>query len=193
MIVGIVLAAGASRRMGSPKALLEIGGRRAVEVVVAALREAGVARVLVVLGCHAAEIRAAAKLPDATLVENPDWETGRTSSLQAGLRQVPDAAVAALVAPVDMPYVRATTVAAIIRAAERSKAEAIVPVHDGRRGHPVLLARSLFPRVLALGPDQPLRDVVRAARVQEVATDDPGVLVDLDTPDDVRRASERLG
>jgi molybdenum cofactor cytidylyltransferase len=195
-VAAIVLAAGASRRMGSPKALLEIGGRRAVEVVVSALREGGVARVVVVLGCHAAEIRAVAKLDDATVIDHAAWEEGRTSSLQAGLREIPAAATGVLVAPVDMPYFRGTTVAALLRAFEgvAEDVRAVVPVHEGRRGHPVLLARALFRRVNLLGPDAPLRYLVREAKSIEVPVDDPGVLIDLDTPEDATRAAaERKG
>lgn len=187
---GIVLAAGASHRMGSPKALLSIDGRPAVEVVVAALRAGGADPVIVVVGRHAAKIRAGAKLDDATVIDHAGWADGRTSSLQAGLRAVPADAAVAVVALVDMPYVRATSVRALLDAfAATHGAEVAVPVYTGRRGHPIVLGRKLFAGLLALGPDEPPRALIRGARDVEVRVADPGVLVDLDTPEDVAIAS----
>ena len=189
MTFAIVLAAGASSRMGRPKALLSIGGRPAIEVVCATLREGGAGDVIVVVGRHAAEIRAGADLHGVRIVDNPKWASGRTSSIQAGLAALPPTADATLLALVDMPLVRADTVRTILAAprATKRKPGVVVPVHGGRRGHPILLFRDLFPRIAALGPDESLREVVRAAQRLEVRVDDPGVLFDLDTPEDLRR------
>lgn len=184
----IVLAAGASSRMGRPKALLPVGGRPAVEVVCATLRAGGARDVVVVVGRHAAEIRAGADLGAVRVVDHAGWEAGRTSSIQAGLAALPADAAWTLLALVDMPLVRAQTIRALL-AAPREDADVLVPLHDGRRGHPILLARSLFARIAALGPDEPLTSVVRAARRRDVTVDDPGVLLDFDSPDDLSRQS----
>jgi len=180
----IVLAAGASSRMGSPKALLDVRGRPAVERVVAALRDGGAGEIVVVVGRHAGEIRAGADLRGVRVVDNPDWARGRTSSVQRGLAALPPGAEWALLALVDMPLVRPDTVRALL-SARRGDADALVPVHDGRRGHPIALRRTLFAAIAALGPDAPLHDVIRAARRADVPVDDPGVLVDFDEPGDV--------
>jgi nicotine blue oxidoreductase len=180
----IVLAAGASSRMGRPKALIEVGGQPAVERVVATLRDGGAGEIVVVIGRHADEIRAGADLRGVRVVDNPDWARGRTSSVQRGLAALPPGTEWTLLALVDMPLVRADTVRALL-AAPRDDADALVPVHDGRRGHPIALRRTLFARIAALGPDTPLHDVIRAARRAEVPVDDPGVLVDFDEPGDV--------
>lgn len=171
--------------MGRPKALLPIGGRPAVETIVATLRAGGADDVVVVVGRHAAEIRAGADLRSARVIDNPKWAAGRTSSIQAGLAALSPGAEWTLLALVDMPLVRPETVRALL-ATPRDDADVVVPVHDGRRGHPILLRRTLFPAIASLGPDVPLRDIVRAARRVDVPVDDPGVLVDFDEPDDVR-------
>lgn len=185
MISAIVLAAGASSRMGRPKALLPIDGRPAVDVVCATLAAGGADDVVVVVGRHADEIRAGASLQGVRVVDNPRWAQGRTSSIQTGLAALSPAAGWTLLALVDMPLVRPDTVRTLL-AARTKGVDVIVPTHHGRRGHPILLRETLFARIAALGPDEPLRDVVRAARNLEVAVDDPGVLVDFDEPGDVR-------
>lgn len=190
MIAGIVLAAGASERMGRCKALLPIRGGAAVDVVVAALREAGVSPVIVVVGKHATDIVAQADLSDAEVVVHEDWEAGRTSSIQAGLRSVPEEARAVVLALVDMPYVEASTVGTLVGAFEALPgSQAVIPIHGNRRGHPIVLSRTLFPRIEALGPDEPLRNLLRDARAVEIPVEDPGVLIDLDTPEDLKKAA----
>ena len=124
---------------------------------------------------------------------NDRWASGRTSSVQAGLAALAPDADAALLALVDMPLVGAATVAALLDAwrSAPTGTEVVVPVHDGRRGHPIVLARALFARIAALGPDQPLREVVRAARALDVPVPDPGVLIDFDRPEDVGSSGDR--
>jgi len=185
---GVVLAAGASERMGRPKALLDVRGRPAVEVVVETLRAAGCDPVVVVTGRHAAEIREGADLSGAAVVEHAGWAAGRTSSIRAGLAALPAGTGAAVLALVDMPLVTADTVARLLAAREAAATppDVVVPYHDGRGGHPVVLARALFPAIAALGPDAPLRDLLRTRERLDLEVDDPGVLVDLDTPADLR-------
>ena len=186
-VAGVVLAASASTRMGTPKALLPVSGRSAVEVVVATLRAAGCAPVVVVTGRHASEIRSGADLAGCVVVEHRGWADGRTSSLQAGLAAVPADAAAAVLALVDMPLVHAETVRHLLAAWEASAPgpDVVVPWLAGRRGHPVVLSRTLFAAIAALGPDAPLRDLLRTRVRLDVEVDDPGVLVDLDTPEDL--------
>ncbi len=183
----LVLAAGEGRRMGGPKALLDLKGSTALERIARACREAGLP-VLVVTGAHRGPVEAEAARLGLPTVHNPDWIRGRSGSVQAGWRAA--GTTDALVWPVDVPFPGPATVRSLLGAADAEWA--VVPSHGGRRGHPVLLPVCLRDRVLALGPDQPLHDVVRPA-AREVPVDDDGILVDLNTPEEHRAALRREG
>ncbi|WP_430783499.1 nucleotidyltransferase family protein [Actinoplanes sp. G11-F43] len=176
---GLVLAAGAGRRYGMPKALVADRGRRWVQRACDTL--AGCDRIVVVVGASAAEVRAA--LP-ATVesVLNPDWESGMGSSLRAGLRHLSGTdATAAVVLLVDMPGV---TAEAVRRIMARSTPDALVMGGYGdRRGHPVLLGRTHWAGVAATATgDRGARDYLRANRVEVVPVDDVADDTDIDTP-----------
>lgn len=192
MIAGLVLAAGASERMGTPKALLSVRGRPAVEVVVGSLASAGCTDIVLVVGRHAKEIRAGAHLEACRIIDHPGWAEGRTSSIQAGLDAFGDEIEAVVLALVDMPLVNAQTVAATITAWQtaRPRPEIAVPTLDGHGGHPILLGRQVFPAIRALDPEAPLRDLLRTTIRLEVPVTDTGIHIDLDTPDDLRHLRE---
>ncbi|PWR13648.1 molybdopterin-guanine dinucleotide biosynthesis protein A [Micromonospora sicca] len=189
-LAGLVLAAGAGRRFGMPKALVRHHGRllveRAIEVAVAA----GCAPVVVVLGAAAADIRAVAELGAAVVVDNPDWESGMGSSLRAGLAALAATdASAAVVLLVDMPGV---TAAAARRVGSLADADALAMAGYGeRRGHPVLLGRSHWTGIArtAIG-DVGARPYLRrhAAEVQVVSCVDVADDGDIDIPADIREA-----
>lgn len=171
--------------MGVPKALLRLDGRSALEHVVRTLREGGIERVVVVLGAHACRIRGAVELPEVEIVHHTGWSTGRTSSIQAGIATLPDEVEACLLALVDMPLICSETVRVLLERFAARDLEVLAPRHGDRHGHPIVLARSVFASIAALTPDAPLRDLLRQRQRGDVAVDDPGVLVDLDTPQDV--------
>lgn len=185
----VLLAAGAGVRLGGPKALLDVRGRPAVAHLIDVLRLGGATPIHVVVGAAADAVTPVVEGAGAVAIRCPDWAAGRTASLQAGLRALPDSAPAALLALVDMPLIRTDTIAALVAAwhAASPETDLIVPEREDRRGHPIVLGRSLFGRIATLGPDAPLRDLLRAARRQVVSVDDPGVLIDLDTPEDLLR------
>ena len=187
----VVLAAGASTRMGSPKALVLLpDGSRALDRIVAACREGGCDPVLVVTGSDAEAVGAAARAAGAMEVENPSWARGRSTSVKAALPHLPAGTQGILLFPVDHPLVEALVVRALLEAAAAHPgASAVVPVHGERRGHPVVLAASLFPEIAGLGDDEPLRDVVRRAgsAVLEVPVESDSVLRNLDRPEDLLR------
>jgi len=193
MVGGIVLAAGASSRMGRTKALLPSGdGRTFLQRLVATLREGGAAEVAVVLGRDAAAIEdhAARAGVAARLATNPDPDRGQLSSLLAGLDALGDLPLeGVVVVPVDLPLVSAATVARVIEAC-RSGAAVARPVRgDGRHGHPVVFAARLFPELAAADLAVGARQVVRAhaAEIVEVPVADEGAFEDIDTRDDYER------
>jgi molybdenum cofactor cytidylyltransferase len=187
---GILLAAGESRRMGFPKPLLKLGPRTFIEALVAAMLQS-VARLVVVVGAHADAVRGAiAASSRITVVENPDYLRGQLSSIKAALPHLGPDAAGVLIHLADHPLVRAETFAALIDGYRHAQKPIAIVRFRGRRGHPVLFSRDLFAE-LALAPeDQGARAVVSADpnRVSYVDVDDPGVLTDLDTPEDLERA-----
>jgi CTP:molybdopterin cytidylyltransferase MocA len=186
-IVCAVLAAGRSSRMGSPKALIEIGGERALARV---LRIAGALQLpaIVVLGHHEEAVRKGVDLGASRVVVNPDPDRGQSSSVRLAAQSVPAGAALALW-PVDHARVEAATVERLL-AAFRARAqgiELIVPSHGGRRGHPLLASAAATRELASLRDDEPAHVVVRRdpRRVFHVEVDDPMVVADFDRPEDL--------
>jgi CTP:molybdopterin cytidylyltransferase MocA len=193
VIAGIILAAGASSRMGTPKALLDYRGETFVGRLVRVLGET-CNPVIVVLGYHAEALRAAMPAP-AKIVVNPDPSRGQLSSLQSGLSALPPEADGFAFIPVDSPAVEADTVAKLVRAFEQRDPSTlfVIPRQFGHRGHPVLAARSIAAELLALPPTAEAREVVHAHvdRTEYVDVDDAGIFTDVDDPAAYRRLMER--
>ena len=191
---GLILAAGESRRMGSPKALLRYGQETFLDTLTALLGRR-CAPVIVVLGAHAAEIRAASTRP-ATFAVNPDYALGMSTSLQCGLRAVPPDADGVLFTLVDHPAVAAATVDALLRPLlaplapmDASRRPLVrVPRYRAKRGHPIWFSRQLIPEFLALPAAGPARDIVarHVDRTEYLDLDDPGIVADIDSPEDYR-------
>jgi len=186
-VAGLVLAAGAGRRFGMPKALVPFQGRLLVQRAAETLAAAGVGTTVVVLGAQAERVRAAA--PElARTVENPQWMTGMASSLRAGLAALAGTpAAAALVLLVDMPGV---TPSAVRRIAEFAAADVLAMGGYGeRRGHPVLLGRDHWAGIARTATgDRGARDYLRAHHdlVQVVPVGDIADDADIDVPADLR-------
>lgn len=183
----ILLAAGRGTRFGaSPKLLTSLDGKPLVRHAAETALAADLGPVVAVLG-HAGEgVRAALAGLPLTLVENPDYVEGLSTSLRAGLNALPTTIAASLVLLGDMPRI---TPGLLVRLAEAFRGaevapSAVVPVRDGRRGNPVLLNRRLLADGLAgLTGDRgagPL--LARRDDVLELPVEDPGILVDVDTP-----------
>jgi CTP:molybdopterin cytidylyltransferase MocA len=182
----LILAAGESRRMGSPKALLDYRGATFLDTLIGLFAER-CSPVIVTLGAGAEEIRArAARL--AQFVLNHDYARGQLSSMQCGLRAVPPEAEGVLFTLVDHPAVSANTIDALLAPLPAPGVLLRVPRYRGRRGHPIWFARELTPEFLALPESGAARDVVRrhAGRTAFLDLDDPGIVADIDDPADYR-------
>lgn len=192
-IAGIILAAGAAARMGQPKQLLDWCGQPLVRAVAAEALAAQLAHVLVVLGSAAgAVVQALAGLP-LTLVCNPDYAQGQSTSLRAGMAALPEGVDAAVMLLVDQPFVSAAIIDRLIEEWHRSRAPIVQPVYRGQPGNPVLFARALFSELLTVRGDRGARELIRAnpARVLHVAFDDDRPLFDIDTPEAYAAARAR--
>jgi molybdenum cofactor cytidylyltransferase len=190
LIAGIILAAGESSRMGRDKALLPYHGKTFLEHILSTLREAGVRRSVVVLGHHADEIQRALGLREVEVAVNRDYQRGQTSSLQAGLEALGQENIeGALLCLVDHPAVSAETFRALATAFAASRAPAVIPTYEGRRGHPVLISRELFGELARLDPGQGANGVIRKyrERTQLIEVKDPGVVADVDEPETFER------
>jgi molybdenum cofactor cytidylyltransferase len=190
MIAGLILAAGESSRMGTPKATLAYRGRTFLELIVQTLREGGLERVVVVLGHQAEDIQRQVKIETAQVVINPDYRSGQTSSLQAGFRALmADDLEAVLLCLVDHPAVCAETVRRIVATFRQSSAPVVIPTYHGRRGHPVLIGRQVFEELLGLAGDAGADSVVRRYRpaTKFVEVEDEGIVMDVDDPESYRR------
>jgi len=187
VIAGLILAAGESRRMGSPKALLTYRGETFLNRLVS-LFTVHCAPVVVVLGAGAAVIRAATTQP-ATFVVNPDWTDGQTSSLQWGLRAVPAAAEGVLLTLVDHPAVEIQTIEALLA---NFPGVLRIPRYAGHKGHPIFFSSALIPEFLAVGPGGTAKDVVHrhAAETEFLDLTDPGIVADIDDPGAYRALTE---
>lgn len=187
----IILAAGASRRMGFPKALLLLHKTPALTRVIDGLTAIGCRPILTVLGRDADRIRREIGLDPGDFVRNPAPDLGQSSSLQIGLAELPEGASVCLF-PVDHAAVQRSTLellAAAFRAREPGQ-DIVVPSHGGRRGHPVFFAPAVVAELRRLPAGSPAREVVRRdpRRILHVEVDDAAVCEDLDTPEDLRRA-----
>jgi len=190
-IEAILLAAGESRRMGYPKPLLRVGAESFIARTTALAL--GVAtRLVIVLGAHAERIRPAiARDARVVVVENPDFDRGQLSSLKVGLAAViAGGADAVVIHLADHPLVAPATFRALVDDYRRTAKPIVVARYRGRRGHPVLFDRTVFAELMAASEDLGARVVVNAdpARVGYVEVDDPGVVLDLDTPVDLASA-----
>jgi molybdenum cofactor cytidylyltransferase len=189
MVCGLVLAAGASRRMGSvDKLLLPVEGAPMIRRVVRIALAAGLAPVVVVTPSPAGSVGRALEGLAVRLVENENAKQGLSSSLRRGLDEVPDQARGVVVLLGDMPWVSPNTVGALVSAFDQVGGQSpCVPVRGGRWGNPVLWPAAFVPEMRTLEGDRgarPLLDL-HADRVCEVPVDDEGIHRDLDTPADM--------
>lgn len=192
-VEGVVLAAGRSRRMEQPKPTLAIGAVTFVERAVKLLRDAGCARVIVVAGADAAWADALEAAGDVAVVRNANAGSEQIDSLRLALDHLLPSTKAVLVLPVDVPLVSVDTAAAVLRTYGESRSRLVLPFHNGVAGHPVLVGQQLFHRVREGMWEEGMRSLIlaHADELTEVRVNDPGTLIDIDTPEEYRQFVEQ--
>jgi len=186
----IVLAAGASLRMGSPKALLRIGEETFVQHVVGQLHSAGVSDVVIVLGADAEGIRNSLSWFGGTIIINGDWKGGQLSSVIAGLDALSHRQLdGVMICPVDRPLITNTLISHLLKAFRESGKSIVVPVFRGRRGHPTLFSSAVFDELRAAPLNVGARHVARnhPNDIHELITSEEGTLINIDMPEDYKR------
>jgi molybdenum cofactor cytidylyltransferase len=193
LLAAVILSAGASSRMGRPKALLPYREGTFLEHLIQVTRHPRIGVTRVVLGAGADEISNIAKLDPAMVALNPKWEQGQLSSICEGIRSLEGVETDGIVlCPVDHPLVSATLVSDLIGRFFSSGKSIVLPTYNGRRGHPVIFSRALYKDLLDAPADKGARAVVwaHAADVLEVPTDEEGVVLNINDPDMLRRSVE---
>lgn len=194
-VSAIVLAAGRSSRMGVPKSLIRIQAKSLLARVLENLAGARVSEVVVVLGHEAALVEREVNLRGACVVTNPDYMLGMSTSIRAGLRAADRSAAAYLIVLADQPFVAGATIDALIDTWMRRGTHILIPVFRGQRGNPVLVDRVLAPEMDLITGDVGFRALFaeHAHEILDVPVDDPGILFDVDTADQIRTLETRLG
>jgi molybdenum cofactor cytidylyltransferase len=191
LLAAVILSAGASSRMGRPKALLPYREGTFLEHLIAVTRHPRIGVTRIVLGAGAEVIRTVAKLDPSIIVLNTEWEQGQLSSICAGLRNLEGVGIDGIIlCPVDHPLVSARLVDELVERFYEDKKVIVLPTYKGRRGHPVIFSNELFGELLAAPADKGARAIVwaHAADVLEVPTDEEGVVLNINDPEMLKRA-----
>jgi len=190
MLAAVILSGGASSRMGSPKALLPYQGRPFLEhlLEVTAHRQIGVRRV--VLGADAQPIGDAVQLKPDEVVINSEWKKGQLSSIQAALRSLPPGTDGILLCLIDHPLISSALVQDLIEQFYKTKSSIVLPVYEGRRGHPVIFSATLYDELLRAPLETGARAVVWAHKgeIEELRTNEEGCVLNLNDPETMNSA-----
>lgn len=175
--------------MGRSKPLLDAGGRTFLARILTSFREAEAAPILVVVADPVGPEAEEAAREGGVVVLNPDPTPGPISSLQAGIRALPRGVRGTFYCPVDHPLFLPSSVRTLARVFRQTGAPVVAPTYEGRRGHPVLIHRALFPELLGDHLPQGARTVLRryVRDRRDVPVEDAGVLIDIDTPEEYLR------
>jgi molybdenum cofactor cytidylyltransferase len=188
-VSAIVLAAGMSRRMGSPKQLLRLDDKPLLEHTLESVRKSRVSEIILVLGFAADEVKEQISLAQLKAIENPGYEGGMGTSLRTGLAAIDPNARAALIVLADQPFVQPETLDTLVEYHSTTSAQIVIPTFNGFRGNPVLLDRAVFPELRGLSGDVGCRAIFgsHTEGIHKVPVNDPGILLDVDSREDLER------
>lgn len=195
---GILIAAGESTRFGEPKQLLTLSGRFLIEWALAAALGSNLDHVVLVLGCEHERIRrclgSSTAHPKCEILVNPDYRSGQSTSLQAGLLRVRHDFPSAMFLLGDQPLVDAALINLLLQRHAVSEKPICVPTHRGTRGNPTLFANRFYPEILKLAGDKGARDIIAAHpdQVLAVKIPDPRVFLDIDRREDIEKIAALL-
>jgi CTP:molybdopterin cytidylyltransferase MocA len=183
----VILAAGLSTRMKEFKPLLLLGNATVTDHVTGTFIKSGIA-VYLVTGYRGEELKAGIKKHEITIINNPDYEKGMLSSVQAGVRQMPPGYQAFFVLPVDIPLVKPETIKQLMDTGDENPGKIIYPVYNGERGHPPLIPSRLIPEILAWNKDGGLKAILdlHADLAEDLPVKDKFILFDIDTREDYK-------
>jgi len=195
MISGIILAAGSSQRMGSPKSLLKIGEKTFLQYIVDVLHSARILDIVIVLGAEAEKIQPTLSWFDGKIVVNNDWQKGQLTSIITGINSLdmtmtdPEEINGAMICPVDHPLISQSILVNLLQEFWRAHKKIVVPTYKGRRGHPVIFGKELFDELRNAPLDVGARSVVHKhpEQVHEVALEEEGILINIDTQEDYQK------
>jgi molybdenum cofactor cytidylyltransferase len=188
-VSAILLAAGESRRMGTSKLALPWGRETVLQHGLHVLLQSGVMEVVVVLSSRTRDLKGLLRGPRVKLVMNPHYRRGMSTSIRRGLRAVDSRSDGLLIALGDQPFLKPATVNLLVRAFKKGKGAIVVPLFQGRRGHPVLFDRRYLAELSRLTEDVGARSLLREypENIIEVKTRSKGVITDIDTWRDYQR------
>jgi len=193
MLAAVILSGGASRRMGSPKALLPYQGGTFLEHLLKVTDHPRIGWRRVVLGADAQAIAESVELPADEMVTNENWEAGQLSSIQTGVRSLPAGTDGMLLCLIDHPLISRELVGALMERFYESNKPIVLPVYKGRRGHPAIFASRLYEELLSAPLETGARAVVWAhsEEVCEMETSEEGCVLNLNDPDALAKAQQR--
>ncbi len=175
--------------MDELKPLIKINGKTFLQHIAGQIRKAGIEKITVVAGFRAEKIIRESGLDFVKFVVNKNYQNGQFSSLQTGIKNLPEQCEGAVVCLGDQPQIKAEWIEQIIAAARISNAPVVTPKFRTRRGHPIYLAASLFREILTMTPTQTAHDLIQNHQdeIVDVAIQNDAILVDADTPQDLRK------
>ncbi len=180
-LAAVILSGGASRRMGSPKALLPYRGHSFLHHLLDVTSHPRIGARRIVLGADAEAITKVVRLAPQEVVVNEQWERGQLSSLHAALRSLPPGTNGILLCLIDHPTITSSLVCGLINRFDSTKNLIVLPSYEGRRGHPVISSSALYDELLQAPLEMGARAVVRAHadEVEEVLTDEEGCVLNI--------------
>lgn len=192
-IAALILAGGRSTRMGALKPLLPLGGIRIIERVINLFREVGLINIITVVGYKAENVIPLLENQGVRWVINEHYDRGMFSSIQVGVRNLDGECRAFFLNPVDIPLVNTVTLEKLVAAYRGGNMDVYYPCYGQKRGHPPLIAATLIPSILDFAEPGGMRVLLSRCKETslDVACDDPGILLDLNTPEDYERAKVR--